>query len=204
MTFSPFTLPTLTSGILLVFIIFIFLVVLLLLTTLKTSINWKYKLLLIASSLAVYIFTYQGMMSFSGWPSENVLPDKFQIHWTYVKEPDKFSKTEGAIYIWIEELDEYNIPFGIPRSYKLPYTPPLEEEILDVQSNLEAGEAQSATVKKLDKDEIDIYNQKTRENTLPSQDKKTQGYQLFESINGVYQITFGELPETELPDKSPF
>ena len=97
------------------------------------------------------------MMSFSGWPSENVLPDKFQIHWTYVKEPDKFSKTEGAIYIWIEELDEYNIPFGIPRSYKLPYTPPLEEEILDVQSNLEAGEAQSATVKKLDKDVSIIY-----------------------------------------------
>ena len=204
MAFSPFTLPTLTSGILIVFIVFIFLVTLLLIITLKARIDWKLKLLLISSSVVIYIFTYQGMMSFSGWPSEKILPDKFQIHWTYVKEPDKFAKTEGAIYIWIEELDEYNVPRGIPRSYKLPYTPPLEEEVLDVQANLERGKAQSASVKKLDKDEINLYNQKTKENTLTTQDTEKQGYQLFESISGVYQITFGELPEAELPEKSPF
>ena len=204
MTFSPFTLPTLTSGILLVFVVFIFLVTLLLLITLKTSVNWKFKLILIASSLAVYIFTYQGMMSFSGWPSENILPNKFQIHWTYVKEPDKFAKTDGAIYIWIEELDEFNIPLGIPRSYKLPYSPPLEEEVANVQANLEAGEAQSATVKKLNEDEINLYNQKTRIATLSSDDTIKQGYQFFESTGGTYQITFGDLPDVELPDKSPF
>ena len=171
---------------------------------LRTTINWKIKLIIIVFSLAVYVFTYQGMMSFAGWPSEKVLPDKFQIHWTHVKEPDKFSDADGAIYIWIEELDEYNVPQGIPRSYKLPYTPPLEEEILDVQASLERGEDKSATVKKLNKDEIDLYNQKTRESTLTSQPKKEGGYQLFESIDGVYQITFGDLPEAELPEKSPF
>ena len=121
-----------------------------------------------------------------------------------MKEPDKFAKTDGAIYIWIEELDEYNTPLGIPRSYKLPYTPPLEEEVLDVQANIESGQAQSATVKKLNKDEVDIYNEKTRTITLSSDDKDKMGYKFFESTAGTYQITFGDLPEAELPDKSPF
>ena len=204
MTFSPITVPTLTSDILLILFIFIFLTVILLIILLRTRINWKFKLLLIIFSTFVYISTYQGMVGFAGWPSEQVLPDKFQIHWTFIKEPDKLTKAEGRIYLWIEELDEYNIPFGIPRSYQLPYTPPLEDEILKVQENIEMGKDQSATVKKLTKEQIRLYQEKNREVVLSSQDKKSQGYQFFESIDGVYQITFEELPAIKLPDKSPF
>ena len=60
------------------------------------------------------------------------------------------------------------------------------------------------TVKKLNKDEVDIYNEKTRTITLSSDDKDKMGYKFFESTAGTYQITFGDLPEAELPDKSPF
>ena len=204
MVFSPFTIPILTSDILIITAIFVFITIILLIIILRTKINWFAKFLIIVFSTFFFVLSYQGMMSFGGWPRENQLPDKFQIHWTYVKEPDKFTKAEGAIFIWIEELDQYNVPAGTPRSYKLPYTPPLEDEILDVQSHIESGVEQSAEVKKLDKDEIDLYNQKNRENTLQSETKNSQGYQIFDSLGGVYQITFGELPQAELPEKSPF
>tara|TARA_B100000965_G_scaffold335908_1_gene301955 strand:- start:402 stop:1016 length:615 start_codon:yes stop_codon:yes gene_type:complete len=204
MVFSPLTIPILTSDILIILLMFVFVTFLLLIIILRTKINWILKLFIIISSTVVYVFAYQGMMGFAGWPSEKQLPDRFQIHWTFVKEPDKFTKAEGAIFLWIEELDDSNVPQGIPRSYRLPYTPPLEDEISDVQENIEMGVLQAAEVKKLNKEELDLYNQKTRENTLTSQDRESQGYQLFDSYGGVYQITFGELPEAELPDKSPF
>ena len=204
MAFSPFTLPTLTSGILLILFIFIFISSLLLIIILKLKINWIIKFSLIIISTVIYISVYQGMMTFAGWPSEQMLPNKFQIHSTFVREPDKFTKENGAIYLWIEQLDEFNVPLGIPRSYELPYTPPLEEEILDVQSKIDLGIDQSASVKKLTQEELDLYNEKNRDSILGKKNTESSGYQAFESINGVFQITFGELEETTLPEKSPF
>ena len=204
MVFSPFALPTLTSGILFLIFIFIFITTISLIIILKSNISWLVKLSLIIISVVVYVAVYQGMMQFSGWPSVEVLPKKFQIHWTFIREPDKFSKKKGAIYMWIEELDEQNIPFGTPRSYELPYTPPLEEEVLGVQGNLELGIEQAATVERLTQDKIDLYNEKNREATTTKKVGDSGGYQTFESLDGVYQITFGDLPELELPEKSPF
>jgi len=204
MALSLFTLPVLTSGILIILFIFIFIISLLLIISLKAKINWKLKFLLIALSTFVYVGVYQGMMSFAGWPSEQMLPEKFQIHWTYIREPNKFSGSEGAIYMWIEELDEYNVPFGIPRSFKLPYTPPLEEEIAEVQDNIQNDIEQSASIKKLTQAELDLYNEKNRESTLSPKNKESSGHQSFESLGGVFQITFGELEGVELPEKSPF
>ena len=59
-------------------------------------------------------------------------------------------------------------------------------------------------MQELNDEEIALYNERNRENTLKSKDQEFLGYRMFQSISGVYQITFGDLPETELPDKSPF
>ena len=44
-----------------------------------------------------------------------------------VVEPDRKSADPGAIYLWIEEVDENNVPDGVPRSYRLPYSRPLAD-----------------------------------------------------------------------------
>ena len=204
MVFSPITLPILTAEIILIISIFIFITVILLLIVLRAQINWIIKLILIIGSSLIYVGTYQGMVNFTGWPTELKLPNKFQIHWTHIREPDKFTKAEGAIYLWVEELDQYNVPSGIPRAYKLPYTPPLEDAITLVHTNIEQGIDQAAEVQELNDEEIALYNERNRENTLKSKDQEFLGYRMFQSISGVYQITFGDIPETELPDKSPF
>ena len=79
MVFSPFTLPILTSEIILIISIFIFITVILLLIVLRTQINWVIKLILIVGSSLIYVGTYQGMINFTGWPTEQNLPNKFQF-----------------------------------------------------------------------------------------------------------------------------
>ena len=116
MVFSPITLPILTAEIILIISIFIFITVILLLIVLRAQINWIIKLILIIGSSLIYVGTYQGMVNFTGWPTELKLPNKFQIHWTHIREPDKFTKAEVAIYLWVEELAQYNVPSGIPRA----------------------------------------------------------------------------------------
>ena len=36
--------------------------------------------------------------------------------WTRVVEPNPSQQFAGAIYLWVEELDERNIPSGEPRA----------------------------------------------------------------------------------------
>ena len=55
------------------------------------------------------------------------LPARFQLLWVRVVEPDAKIGDRGAIYLWIEEVDEHNVPDGVPRSYRLPYSRPLAD-----------------------------------------------------------------------------
>ncbi len=66
----------------------------------------------------------------SGWPTADPLSPRFQLLWARAVEPDAKSGESGAIYLWVEELDENNVPGGMPRSYRLPYSRPLAERSL--------------------------------------------------------------------------
>ena len=96
MVFSPFTIPILTSDILIITAIFVFITIILLIIILRTKINWFAKFLIIVFSTFFYVLSYQGMMSFAGWPSENQLPDKL-IVWEKTKlTPLKFPRRDGV------------------------------------------------------------------------------------------------------------
>ena len=45
-----------------------------------------------------------------GWPRTGQLPARFQLLWVRVVEPDSKTGDRGAIYLWIEEVDENNVP----------------------------------------------------------------------------------------------
>ena len=59
-------------------------------------------------------FASKGLL---GWPGTGALPAKFQLLWTRVVEPDLKLGNRGAIYLWVEEVDENNVPSGLPRAY---------------------------------------------------------------------------------------
>src|SRR5207244_3599838 len=84
-------------------------------------------------------FSSKGLL---GWPASGTLPPKFQLLWTRVVEPDLKMGSRGAIYLWVEELDGNNVPSGLPRSYRLPYSVKLADRTLKARDELIAGNPQ--------------------------------------------------------------
>jgi len=57
-------------------------------------------------------------------------------------EPDLKNANPGAIYLWIEEVDENNVPDGVPRSYRLPYSRPLADRTAKARDEIMNGKPQ--------------------------------------------------------------
>jgi hypothetical protein len=85
-----------------------------------------------------------------GWPGSDRLPARFQLLWTRVVEPDPKVADKGAIYLWVEEVDANNVPTGVPRSYRLPYTRPLADRTLKARDEIMSGNPQEGTADDLD------------------------------------------------------
>jgi hypothetical protein len=102
---------------------------------------------------AFFVISYYSIIGLMGWPVEARLPERFQLHWARINEPDKLLNTPGAIYLWAEELDDANIPVGIPRAYKLPYTEPLDNGVTDAMDMISMGQEVGGTAQDYDEDE---------------------------------------------------
>ena len=66
-----------------------------------------------------YFVSWNNYINILGWPSSEELPDRFRISWVVIQEPSKGDNKEGGLYLWVRHLNEVNIPYGMPRSYKL-------------------------------------------------------------------------------------
>jgi len=119
----------------------------------ESSLKWYFKTACISAFCAFTIIFWSSISSFLGWPaSEDDLPEKILIHWVIIKEPNKFAKSDGAIYILLEsaeEGDERAISkfFGYiknkiePRLHGLPYNRKLHEKLeREVMPNLRRGQ----------------------------------------------------------------
>lgn len=89
-------------------------------------------------NIAVFFFS-QGL---TGWSSATALPDRFQLLWARVVEPNPSRGFQGAIHLWVEALDRHNIPSGEPRAFVLPYTRALAAKAAAAQSEIKKGNAQ--------------------------------------------------------------
>jgi len=84
-------------------------------------------------------FWSQGLV---GWSSATAVPERFQVLWTRVIEPNPSRGLPGAIHLWVETLDENNIPSGEPRAFVLPYAPALAAKASTAQSEIKKGNPQ--------------------------------------------------------------
>jgi len=90
-------------------------------------IDWRMKASLIMLTSAFYIFDYQGARSLLGWASPEALPSNFKLLGARIVEPHSLAGDQGAIFLWIEEVDHDNFSSGDPRLYRLPYDAKLAE-----------------------------------------------------------------------------
>lgn len=84
-------------------------------------------------------FWSQGLV---GWSSATAVPARFQLLWARVVEPNPSRGGTGAIHLWVEALDERNIPSGQPRAFVLPYSPALAAKAATAQTEIKKGNLQ--------------------------------------------------------------
>jgi hypothetical protein len=103
---------------------------------------WWVKAATIVVSSGFFVEVFFASKGLLGWPASGALPPKFQLLWTRVVEPDLKAGNRGSIYLWVEEVDGNNVPSGLPRSYRLPYSVKLADRTLKARDEIMAGNPQ--------------------------------------------------------------
>src|SRR5207244_3303192 len=118
---------------------------------LTSKFAWWVKASTIVVSSVFFVEVFYASKSLLGWPvpASGTLPSKFQLLWTRVVEPDLKMGNRGAIFLWVEELDANNVPSGLPRSYRLPYSVKLADRTLKARDEIMAGNPQEGLAEDL-------------------------------------------------------
>ena len=107
----------------------------------ESSLKWYVKTACIPVFCIFTIIFWSSIHSFLGWPAlEDDMPEKIAIHWVIIKEPNKFTKFKGRIYVLLESVGEPKSNFlgrffGYrkdkiePRLHGLKYNRELHEEL---------------------------------------------------------------------------
>jgi len=108
-------------------------------------------IVLISGFFVEQFFTTKSLL---GWPGTGRLPARFQLLWTRVVEPDAKGHDPGAIFLWVEEVDENNVPVGTPRSFRLAYTKPLADRSLKARDEIMSGNPQEGTAEDVEENQM--------------------------------------------------
>ena len=117
----------------------------------ESSLKWYIKTACIVTFCLFTILFWSTIHSFLGWPAgEDDMPEVVMIHWIVIKEPNKHTEFDGAMYFMIESAEEDdNHPivkfFGYkkgsqePRLFELPYDRELHERLQSTMAKLRKG-----------------------------------------------------------------
>ena len=139
------TLPLIGVG-----VSYVVITVLLLSLNLASRWHWGVKAIAIAITTAFFGISYTSIAGLIGWPTEARVPEHFQLDWGTVVEPDKLKGSPGSIFLWVEALDQNNVPAGTPRAFRVPYTRDLPDRIVHAKERIEQGMDQAGTARDLD------------------------------------------------------
>jgi len=183
---------------------YVVIAVLLLVLGLGLRFAWWIKAAAIVVTSLFFVEVFFATKSLLGWPGAGRLPAKFELLWVRVHEPDVKSSMSGAIYLWVEEVDENNIPTGVPRAYELPYSRPLADRALKARDEIMAGKPQAGSSAGLEDDEAaraGVADQKLHE-AQSRTENGVSGLDI-EQLQQAAQVQFGPLPAPKLPPKIP-
>src|SRR5579862_2982278 len=101
--------------------------VVLLVILLWARLDWRLKAALIVLVSGFYIVDFRAARSLLGWASPESLPPHFKLLGARIVEPHSLAGDAGAIFLFVEEVDDDNFPSGDPRLFRLPYEARLAE-----------------------------------------------------------------------------
>jgi hypothetical protein len=181
---------------------YVILAVLLLSLNITPRWAWWVKATAIIITSAFFVISYYSMIDLMGWPVKDRLPAKFQLLWAKVNEPDKLLNQPGAIFMWVEALDKNNVPNGIPRAYRLPYTQPLETGIQNALDMITNGQEVGGTAQMYDEEEQRRGRDDQQLAQLQQMNRTDAGYTDPNELRVEDMVlTFGPLQNVKLPDK---
>ena len=161
--------------------------------------KWWVKGLAIIVTAGFFIQSFVMTHKLLGWPTNGQMPEHFQVLWAKVKEPNKFSGAKGAVYFWVDELDEYNIPFGTPRAYELPYSEQLADAVVRITERIQTGLEVSGTADVAEDQEsatrVALEEQEVSEGLLDGQ------FDVDVFPDDEHLLQFQEMPPPILPEK---
>ena len=172
-----------TAEVILIITSYILIGFLLLLFNLRTSFHWVLKSTMIVVTSLFYIFTYTSFKNIIGWPSNDLLPERFRLVSAQIYEPNALINSEGAIFLWVTNMEDL-AGLGIPRSYTVEYNKELHEKISKALVNLKNGIPQMG--EKSDDDKESIISSITKKEKV---------------INASSKLNFFDMPNQLLPEK---
>lgn len=189
----------------------LFLVLALLLISLNLTSLWKWwiKAAAIVVTLGAVIVLYFTMTGLVGWASTGQMPQRFGLLATRIVEPDKLANLPGAIYLWIEEVDDRQIVIGPPRAFEVPYKVEIATEVASAQQQIEGGGKVLGqfTPTGMGKAEAGQTAQKEGEGTADADgganlQASGAGGEGADKIGDPGALSFSEMPPVDLPDKA--
>jgi len=111
----------------------------------KLAIPRTTKIAAIAAMAVFNVAVFFWTQDLLGWSAATAVPERFQVLWMRVVEPNPSKQFAGAIHLWVEELDENNIPSGQPRAFVVPYSTALATKAAAAQAEIKEGNLQGGT-----------------------------------------------------------
>ena len=142
-----------TQVVLAISVAYVVMAVVLLCMGLTSRFAWWLKGVVIVVTSVFFVESFFATKGLLGWPGSGRLPHRFQLLWTRVVEPDRKINDPGAIYLWVEELDDNNVPSGTPRSFQLRYSAPLADKTNKARDEIMSGNPQEGTASDLESDD---------------------------------------------------
>jgi hypothetical protein len=192
------TLPLIGVG-----VSYVALAVLLLSLNLTSRWHWGVKATAIAVTTVFFGVSYASIAGLIGWPSEARVPEHFQLDWATVVEPDKLNGLPGSIYLWLEALDENNVPAGTPRAFRVPYSRDLADRIGRAKERIEQGKDQAGTAHELRMPEGPADEDRRLASAPPRQNEPGSTGDPTAFIQHMPAIEFEDMPPPALPPKRP-
>ena len=123
---------------------YVVLAALLLSINLWARVRWGIKAAAIVVTTGFFFITFVSINQLLGWPTDQQMPERFEMLYAVIQEPDPATRDPGAIYIWAmvppdgapadrTRVDRQRTiavePGQMPRAYRLPYSRPLHKDI---------------------------------------------------------------------------
>ena len=102
--------------------------------------HWVLKGLAVISTAFFSVFLWQSLGNIQGYPTNQELPEEFEIKWIVVAEPNQKTEDEGAIYIWLKDSKEISKEFeNVPRVHKTGYSRERHQQAAKIQAKIGKG-----------------------------------------------------------------